>query len=140
MGQVVSQREILETIAARHGHLTALDEGDWAPAERFRLPDGATFGVIASTTAPFCRTCDRARLTADGTLLLCLYGERGLDLRELLRMGASDEDIAARIGETWETRTDRGAEERTALADRGVLHQIESLRADPRREMHTRGG
>ncbi len=140
MGQVVSQHEILETIAARHGHLTALHEDDWAPAERFRLPDGTAFGVIASTTAPFCRTCDRARLTADGTLLLCLYGERGLDLRELLRMGASDEDIAARIGETWETRTDRGAEERTALAERGVLHQIESLRADPRREMHTRGG
>ena len=75
-----------------------LHEDDWAPAERFRLPDGTTFGVIASTTAPFCRTCDRSRLTADGTFLLCLYGERGLDLRELLRAGASDEEIAERIG------------------------------------------
>src|SRR5690242_21339527 len=56
-----------------------------APADRFRLEDGTIFGVIASTTAPFCRTCDRARLTADGTFLLCLYGERGLDLRGLLR-------------------------------------------------------
>ena len=73
-------------------------------------------------------------------MLLCLYGERGLDLRELLRAGASDEEIADRIGETWTSRTDRGAEERAALADRGVLYQIESLRADPRREMHTRGG
>jgi cyclic pyranopterin phosphate synthase len=140
LGKVVSQREILETIAARHGPVAALREDDWAPAERFRLGDGTTFGVIASTTAPFCRTCDRSRLTADGTFLLCLYGERGLDLRELLRIGASDDEIAGRIRETWRSRTDRGAEDRAALADRGVLHQIESLRADPRREMHTRGG
>ncbi|HET9038778.1 MAG TPA: GTP 3',8-cyclase MoaA [Gemmatimonadales bacterium] len=138
--RVVSQREILETLGRRYGPVTALREDDWAPAERFRLADGTMFGVIASTTAPFCRTCDRARLTADGTFLLCLYGERGLDLRELLRSGASDETIAERISETWASRTDRGAEERAGLADRGVLHQLDSLRADPRREMHTRGG
>jgi cyclic pyranopterin phosphate synthase len=140
LARVVSQRDILETIARRHGTVTPLHEDDWAPAERFRLGDGTTFGVIASTTVPFCRTCDRARLTADGTLFLCLYGERGLDLRELLRLGASDGEIAGRIGEIWTSRTDRGAEERAGLAERGVLHQIDSLRADPRREMHTRGG
>jgi cyclic pyranopterin phosphate synthase len=140
MGQVVSQREMLDAVAERYGPVTELRQDDWAPAERFRLADGTTFGVIASTTAPFCRTCDRARLTADGTFLLCLYGESGLDLRTLLRDGASDKEIAARIGETWGARTDRGAEERVTLADRGVLHQIDSLRADPRREMHTRGG
>jgi cyclic pyranopterin phosphate synthase len=138
--RVVSQREILDTIGRRYGAVTALREDDWAPAERFSLADGTTFGVIASTTAPFCRTCDRARLTADGTFLLCLYGERGLDLRELLRSGLTDEEIAARLTDTWISRTDRGAEERAGLADRGVLHQIDSLRADPRREMHTRGG
>jgi len=140
MRRVVTRREILETVARAHGPVTALSEDGWAPAERFRLADGMTFGVIASTTEPFCRTCDRARLTADGTLLLCLYGEQGLDLRELLRLGASDAEIAARIADTWASRTDRGAEVRAALADRGVLHQIASLRADPRREMHTRGG
>lgn len=140
MRQVVSRREILATVARAHGPVTALSEDAWAPAERFRLADGTTFGVIASTTEPFCRTCDRSRLTADGTFLLCLYGEHGLDLRELLRLGASDEEMAGRIAETWVSRTDRGAEARAALADRGVLHQIESLRADPRREMHTRGG
>ena len=140
MGQVVSRAEMLERIGERHGPVTPLPDNDWAPAERFRLEDGTIFGVIASTTAPFCRTCDRARLTADGTLLLCLYGERGLDLRELLRLGAGDGEIADRIRETWSVRDDRGAEARAALPDRGVLHQIESLRADPRREMHTRGG
>jgi cyclic pyranopterin phosphate synthase len=140
MDQVVSQREILDIVARRLGPLDALVEDSWAPAERFALQDGTVFGVIASTTAPFCRTCDRGRLTADGSFLLCLYGEEGLDLRQLLRGGASDEEIAGRIAETWTHRTDRGAEERRGLADRGVLHRIESLRADPRREMHTRGG
>jgi cyclic pyranopterin phosphate synthase len=137
---VVSQAEILGAIERRHGGVTPLREHDWAPAERFRLQDGTVFGVIASTTAPFCRTCDRARLTADGTFLLCLYGERGLDLRELLRTGASDAEIAGHLTATWESRADRGAEERAALADRGVLYRIESLRAEPHREMHTRGG
>jgi cyclic pyranopterin phosphate synthase len=140
MARVVSQGEILEIVAQRFGPVTALREDDWAPAERFQLADGTTFGVIASTTAPFCRTCDRSRLTADGTLLLCLYGERGLDLRELLRSGVSDAAIADQVSAIWRSRTDRGAEERAGLADRGVLHQIDSLRADPRREMHTRGG
>ena len=140
MDQVVSQREILDLITRRFGPVEPLVQDAWAPAERFRLCDGTVFGVIASTTAPFCRTCDRGRLTADGTFLLCLYGEEGLDLRELVRGGASDEEIARRIVESWTRRTDRGAEERRGLADRGVLHPIESLRADPRREMHTRGG
>ena len=140
MRRVVSRREILDLVARALGPATALHEEAWAPAERFRLSDGTTFGVIASTTEPFCRTCDRSRLTADGTFFLCLYGERGLDLRELLRMGASDAEIAGRIAEIWAARTDRGAEVRAAMPDRGVLHQIDSLRADPRREMHTRGG
>jgi GTP 3',8-cyclase len=96
--------------------------------------------VIASTTAPFCRTCDRARLTADGTWLLCLYGESGLDLRELLRLGATNEEIAHRITAAWRERSDRGAEVRAGLDDRGILYPIEGLRANPRREMHTRGG
>ncbi|MBA3318244.1 MAG: GTP 3',8-cyclase MoaA [Gemmatimonadales bacterium] len=140
MDQVVSQREILELVAGRYGPVRELREAGWAPAQRFALHDGTVFGVIASTTAPFCRTCDRGRLTADGTFLLCLYGEVGLDLRELLRGGASDGEIVERIASAWRARNDRGAEERAELADRGILHRIESLRADTRREMHTRGG
>ena len=140
MDQVVSQRAILDLIAARHGPVEPIGDTQWAPAERFRLGDGTVFGVIASTTAPFCATCDRARLTADGTFLLCLYGEAGIDLRELLRDGASDANLADSIASVWRARTDRGAYDRSQLPDRGVLHRIESLRADPRREMHTRGG
>jgi cyclic pyranopterin phosphate synthase len=140
MDQVVSQHEILKQVSQRYGQVTPVRSDSWAPAERFSLPDGTRFGVIASTTQPFCRTCDRSRLTADGTWFLCLYGERGVDLREPLRMGASDAEIGQRLGSAWQQRADRGAEERAALPDRGILHQLETLRADPRREMHTRGG
>jgi cyclic pyranopterin phosphate synthase len=140
MDQVVSRREILETLARRYGPVEPLREPGSAPAERFALADGTVFGVIASTTAPFCRTCDRGRLTADGTWLLCLYGESGLDLKESLRIGRTDEEIAGQIVETWSGRTDRGAEARAESPHRGALYQLESLRADPHREMHTRGG
>jgi cyclic pyranopterin phosphate synthase len=138
--QVVSRAEILQLLEQRYGPVRPVRESDWAPAERFTLSDGTRVGIIASTTAPFCRTCDRSRLTADGTWLLCLYGESGLDLREALRTGLSDQEIAGRIADTWRGRTDRGAEERATVPGRGILYQLESLRADPRREMHTRGG
>jgi GTP 3',8-cyclase len=140
MERVVSRAEILEQLGRRYGRIEPLEQGGSAPAERFVLSDGTAFGVIASTTSPFCRTCDRARLTADGTWLLCLYGESGLDLREPLREGETDEEIAARIRESWLGRLDRGAELRAESQDRSVLYQVESLRADPHREMHTRGG
>ena len=95
MDQVVSQREILEHggAALRPGRAAAAKRSGRRPSGS-RCRTGRTFGVIASTTAPFCRTCDRGRITADGTFLLCLYGENGLDLRELLRGGATDGEIA----------------------------------------------
>jgi cyclic pyranopterin phosphate synthase len=139
--QVVSQREMLERLSRQYGAISALQSSDLAaPAERFRLPDGTVFGVVASTTAPFCRACDRSRLTADGAWLLCLYAERGIDLREPLRNGASDTDLAELIAATWRGRADRGAEERLGLKQRAPLYQVDRLRADPHREMHTRGG
>ena len=138
--QVVSQQEILERVSREYGPITPVDQHSWAPAERFRLPDGTTFGVIASTTAPFCRTCDRSRLTADGSWFLCLYGESSLDLREALRSGLTDAEIAGLIAETWTARTDRGAELRAETTQREPLYQLDSLRANPHREMHTRGG
>src|ERR1043165_8669758 len=65
--QVFSQREILATLSARYGVITPVPASDAAaPAERFRLTDGTTFGIVASTTAPFCSACDRSRQTAHG--------------------------------------------------------------------------
>jgi cyclic pyranopterin phosphate synthase len=138
--QVVSQAEILSIISAGHGAAEPLPARAAAPAQRFRLPDGTVFGVVASTTSPFCQDCDRSRLTADGTWYLCLYSTEGTNLRDVLRAGASDEELATLIRERWLSRVDRGAEERLAVPSRGVLYQVETLRADPRREMHTRGG
>jgi cyclic pyranopterin phosphate synthase len=139
--QVVSQREILEVLSARYGAIAPVTTGDLsAPAERFRLTDGTTFGIVASTTAPFCRSCDRSRITADGTWFLCLYAERGTNLRDLLRKGASDAVLADLIASTWRGRSDRGAEERLGVVHRAPLYQVDGLRADPHREMHTRGG
>jgi cyclic pyranopterin phosphate synthase len=139
-GDVVPRAEILERLAARFGGVETLAAEGPAPAERYRLPDGTVFGVIASTTEPFCRSCDRSRVTADGTWFLCLYAPNGTDLRAPLRDGASDDEIAELIRRTWSARADRGAEARLAAPDRSALYQLDSLRADPRREMHTRGG
>jgi cyclic pyranopterin phosphate synthase len=104
------------------------------------LTDGTTFGIIASTTAPFCADCDRSRLTADGQWYLCLYAQQGTDLRGPLRRGASTEELKALILPTWQSRSDRGAEERLAGRGREPLISIGRLRQDPHLEMHTRGG
>jgi len=138
--KVVSRAEILGTLARRYGPIAPVTEESSAPAERFRLSDGTVFGIIASTTAPFCASCDRSRLTADGLWFLCLYAARGTDLRGPLRAGASAEELKSLITSGWRARVDRGAEERLALRDRSPLVPIDSLRRDPHLEMHTRGG
>jgi len=138
---VVSRAQILDQLSRRYGRVEPVPEpGSTAPAERFRLPDGTVFGIIASTTAPFCAACDRSRLTADGMWYLCLYALEGTDLRGPLRRGASREGLAALISGGWRRRADRGAEERLAARDRGPLVQIARLKKDPHLEMHTRGG
>jgi cyclic pyranopterin phosphate synthase len=138
--RVLSRREMLAVISERYGRIEPMLEESSAPADRFRLPDGSTFGIISSTTEPFCRSCDRSRLTADGMWYLCLYATQGLDLRALVRNGASREDIAAAITGNWRQRADRGAEDRLALGDRRAFVPIKDLRTDPHLEMHTRGG
>ena len=137
---VYSRREMVATIEARYGRVRPLDEGSSAPAARFQLPDGTVIGIISSTTQPFCRTCDRARLTADGVLLLCLYAQHGTDLRRPLRAGASPDTLRRLIRAVWESRADRGAEERVAVRERGAYIPIAVLKKDAHLEMHTRGG
>jgi len=138
--KVFSRADMLASLEKRYGRIEPLTEDSSAPAERFRLPDGTVFGIIASTTAPFCKKCDRSRLTADGLWYLCLYAKQGTDLRKMLRGGASRADIAAEIARTWTGRTDRGAEMRLAQAQRGIFVPVEKLRQDTHLEMHTRGG
>jgi cyclic pyranopterin phosphate synthase len=140
LAQVVGRQEMLERLAHRYGRIEPVVETSTAPADRFRLPDGTTFGIISSTTAPFCADCDRSRLTADGMWYLCLYATRGIDLRGPLRGGAGPDELKALITGGWRARTDRGAEDRLALGNRQPLVQIGGLKRDPHLEMHTRGG
>ena len=140
MDRVVSRAEMLTRLAARYGAIEPVVEDSTAPADRFRLPDGYVFGIISSTTQPFCGTCDRSRLTADGMWYLCLYATKGTDLRKALRGGASRDELKSLIASAWEGRAERGAEQRLALAERRPLVQIGELKRDPHLEMHTRGG
>ena len=85
-------------------------------AERWRYLDGSgEVGVISSVTQAFCGECNRARLSTEGKLFLCLFASQGHDLRALLRGNFADEQIAAAIGPIWQARTDRYSEIRAAL-------------------------
>ena len=103
--QVLSQDEIIATIGAVYP-LEAMATRGNAPAERWSYRDGGgEIGVIASVTHAFCDSCDRVRLTADGMLRHCLFATRELDLRTMLRSGATDDDIAdairVEVGAKW---------------------------------------
>ncbi len=137
---VVSRREILAIIEAHYGRVEAVAEDTSAPADRFRLPDKMTFGIISSTTSPFCGQCDRSRLTADGLWYMCLYAPSGTDLRGPLRAGTSAATLKDLIARTWSKRTDRGAEDRLRASHRAPLIPVETLQKQPHLEMHTRGG
>jgi cyclic pyranopterin phosphate synthase len=134
--QVVTRAEMLAALGAHYGAPTPLHEESSAPADRYQLPDGTVFGIISSTTEPFCRNCDRARLTADGHWFRCLYAETGTDLRQPLRGGVSDQDIEGIVREAWTHRHDRGAEDRLALVQRRAQTGGDNVHL----QMHTRGG
>lgn len=137
---VVSRAEMLARLAAHYGSIEPVAEASSAPAARFRLADGTTFGIISSTTEPFCAACDRSRLTADGVWLLCLYASAGTDLRRPLRAGASREELQQLVRAVWSMRADRGAEERLGMDRETTLIPVGSLKRDAHLEMHTRGG
>lgn len=137
---VFSHDQMLSALSEAFGEIRPLAGRGSAPAQRYSLPDGQTFGIIASTTRPFCSTCDRARVTADGQLLTCLYSRVGTDLRGWLRSGLSDEEIQEKLAALWSLRSDRGAEKRLELEKRGPLANASELQENVHLEMHTRGG
>jgi cyclic pyranopterin phosphate synthase len=111
--RTVTKREILETINA-HRPLQEVGRGGGnQPSVDYQFQDGTgDIGIIASVSEPFCTGCTRARLTADGKLVTCLFAEQGHDLKGLLRSGASDDGLAAVISSVWSARKDRYSEER----------------------------
>ena len=137
---VVSRQEILKRLLAHYGPISPVDEDTSAPADRFKLRNGTIFGIISSTTEPFCQQCDRSRLTADGQWYGCLYARTGTDLRGAIRAGATISALSELIATTWQARSDRGAETRLASTDRSAFIPVETLQSEPHLEMHTRGG
>lgn len=136
--KMVSKKEIIETI---NGHFPLREvgrNGGTAPSVDYQFTDGrGDIGVIASVTEPFCSSCTRARLTADGKLVTCLFSQTGHDLKSLLRDGSTDEDILEVITSAWRKRRDRYSDERLEAL-------LSSNGYDPRQrgkiEMITLGG
>ncbi|MBI3060407.1 MAG: GTP 3',8-cyclase MoaA, partial [Deltaproteobacteria bacterium] len=135
--KLVSKKEIVEKINARFPLREVGRENGSAPAVDYEFVDGrGEVGIVASVTEPFCSTCNRARLTADGKLVTCLFSSTGHDLKALLRGGSSDEEILNFITGIWQVRKDRYSSER--------LEALQSSTYDPKQrkkiEMITLGG
>jgi cyclic pyranopterin phosphate synthase len=107
---LVSADELLEELGRRFTLTLAGRDDPSAPAEDWMVDAGpATVGIIASVTRSFCEACDRTRLTAEGTVRSCLFGDDETDLRALLRGGATDADIASRWrGAMWNKQAGHG--------------------------------
>jgi len=115
MEDVVPAREIIEAIRAAWP-VEPVDANYYGEvAERWRYKDGAgEIGVISSVTQPFCGSCTRLRLSADGRLYTCLFGVFGHDFRKLLREGRSDDEVGAALTSLWAVRNDRYSEIRSS--------------------------
>jgi cyclic pyranopterin phosphate synthase len=137
MDEVLPSAEVVERLA-RHFAIepvTATVLGE--TAERWRYADGSgEIGLISSVTKAFCGDCNRARLSTEGKLFLCLFASHGHDLRALLRGEYSDEQIAAAIGLIWQARGDRYSELRSETAETGAA----APGGERRVEMHYIGG
>ena len=136
--KLVSKAEILGRIAAVHPFEAIGAKRGSAPSERYRFLDGqGSFGVIASVTEPFCGACTRARLTADGRLVTCLFSARGHDLKTMLRTGARDDELREAIAAVWAGRADRYSEERLVAISSAEGYRPDSVR---KLEMISLGG
>jgi cyclic pyranopterin phosphate synthase len=111
---VVPAAEVHQLLHARWP-LEPLNTEPGAVAQGWHYRDGkGEVGLISSVTTPFCRSCDRARLSADGHLYTCLFAAQGLDLKGFLRSGHGDADLAALLASHWKRRDDRYSEQRRA--------------------------
>jgi len=115
MDEVLPSAQVIERLAQAFPLVPLQASAPGETAKRWRYADGAgEVGVISSVTQAFCHDCNRARLSTEGKLFLCLFASRGHDLRALLRAGHSDDEISNAIGLIWQGRDDRYSELRGA--------------------------
>lgn len=118
LDDVVPASEVIETIGREWPLEVAAPTYPGEVAERWRYADGSgEIGVIASVTRPFCGDCTRARISAEGKLYTCLFSAAGHDLREPMRAGRSDAELAALVSGVWGARDDRYSERRAAATN-----------------------
>jgi len=135
--KTVTKKEILETVHARFPVREVGRAHGSAPAVDYEFIDGAgEIGIIGSVTEPFCSSCTRVRLTADGKLVTCLFAESGFDLKSLLRSGVSDDEICTQVAKIWSGRTDRYSDIRWQQVRSGTYE----ARDHKKIEMITLGG
>ena len=116
MDEVLPSSQVIERLQAEFPLVAIYPNYSGETAERWRYLDGAgEIGVISSVTQAFCGDCNRARLSTEGKLFLCLFASQGHDLRALLRGNYADEQIAAAVGPIWQARSDRYSQVRAAL-------------------------
>ena len=136
--KLVPAKQILEMIGARYPLREIGRHQGRAPSVDYEFVDGGgEVGVIGSVTEPFCGTCTRARLTADGKIVTCLFSNHGHDVKTLMRGGADDERLTSFIVSLWRQRTDRYSEERFAAMNSAAGYQPGQRR---KIEMITLGG
>jgi GTP 3',8-cyclase len=123
--KLVTKKEIIDIIAARYPLREVGRNLGSAPSVDYEFVDGkGDIGVIASVTEPFCSSCTRIRLTADGKIVTCLFSQLGHDVKARLRSGASDDEIGNFLSSIWQQRTDRYSVER--------LQALNSANYDPK--------
>ena len=119
MDDVIASSGIVRLISAEFPLVQADPDYRGEVAQRWKYADGSgEIGVISSVTQAFCGTCNRLRLSTEGSMYTCLFGQKGHDLRTLLRSGATDEDLTDEIVAVWRARGDRYSEMRTAQTAR----------------------
>lgn len=126
LNHVVSKKEIFSMINKEMPLEPADPNYTGEVADRFKFKEnGNEIGIISSVTDAFCSTCSRARLSADGKLVTCLFASKGHDLRDILRSGASDDEVANHIQYIWENRDDQYSAERLKNTDKKQINKIE---------------
>jgi cyclic pyranopterin phosphate synthase len=135
MDEVLPSRDVVSRIAEEFALVPLPPSAPGETASRWGYGEGVAgeIGTISSVTKAFCSDCNRARLSTEGKLFLCLFASRGHDLRALVRSGASEAEIAAAIGLVWQQRDDRYSELRGAA-------QAPAAAGEKRVEMHYIGG